>query len=285
MSLRWAISLEETITSSTFQNMFRRAILCASESDVEQQRRFRYKEDALACLIGRLIPRKAATISISRQWSDLEFSRNENGKPSLIQNKSDYSRQNFEYNVSHHGDLVVLATGDTRIGVDVMRVNEARRETASEQMNTLKRHFSENEIEMVKGGDKCELKRWHAFYRIWCLKESILKATGVGLPDGLHNHTFQVDSSYDHASGHSTVSTQYYHRLIPQPQWIFEESFIGENHCVAVASEVSPSTTSCAIPFQMMSLEEILQDADFINITADVDEELDVFMGKSNKPF
>lgn len=61
--------------------------------------------------------RKAATISISRQWSDLEFSRNENGKPSLIQNKSDYSRQNFEYNVSHHGDLVVLATGDTRIGL------------------------------------------------------------------------------------------------------------------------------------------------------------------------
>lgn len=41
-----------------------------------------------------------------------------------------------------------------------MRVNEARRETASEQMNTLKRHFSENEIEMVKGGDKCELKRY-----------------------------------------------------------------------------------------------------------------------------
>lgn len=98
--------------------------------------------------------------------------------------------------------------------------------------------------------------------------------------------TFRKNLSfYVSFSGHSTVSTQYYHRLIPQPQWIFEESFIGENHCVAVASEVSPSTTSCAIPFQMMSLEEILQDADFINITADVDEELDVFMGKSNKPF
>ncbi|KAF1751768.1 hypothetical protein GCK72_018322 [Caenorhabditis remanei] len=281
MRVRWAISLEDTITSPTFQNIFRRAVLCASEEDVDQQRRFRFKEDALACLIGRLMPRKAAVLHTSNSWSSLEFVRTEIGKPSLVQSSS---APNFEYNVSHHGDLVVLATGETRIGVDVMRVDEARRETAVEQMDTLKRHFSEEEIQTVKGGEKSEMKRWHAFYRIWCLKESILKATGVGLPDGLHNHTFQMNRNYDHIPGNSTTSSLYFHRSTPQPQWTFEESFIGEKHCVAVASE-SSSPSENVIPFEMKSLEEILKDADFINVTADVDEELEVFMEKPNKPF
>ncbi|EGT55146.1 hypothetical protein CAEBREN_19836 [Caenorhabditis brenneri] len=314
MRVRWAISLEETMTSPSFQNTFRKAILCASESDVDQQKQFRFKEDALACLIGRLMPRKAAVNHTSKSWSSLEFVRNEKGKPSLV------NSSNFEYNVSHHGDLVVLATGESRIGssktkmyrletenrvsgIDVMRVNEARRDTAAEQMDTLNRHFSEEEIESVKGGDKSEEKRWHAFYRIWCLKESILKATGVGLPDGLHNHTFQIDPNYDHKPGkeiplylysiyhkvplpgNTTTSSLYFHRSTPQPQWIFEESFIGEKHCVSVASEQQTSSEEHFTPFEMTSLEEILEDADFINITADADEELDVFMDKPNKPF
>ncbi|CAL2044600.1 unnamed protein product [Caenorhabditis brenneri] len=279
MRVRWAISLEETMTSPSFQNTFRKAILCASESDVDQQKQFRFKEDALACLIGRLMPRKAAVNHTSKSWSSLEFVRNEKGKPSLV------NSSNFEYNVSHHGDLVVLATGESRIGIDVMRVNEARRDTAAEQMDTLNRHFSEEEIESVKGGDKSEEKRWHAFYRIWCLKESILKATGVGLPDGLHNHTFQIDPNYDHKPGNTTTSSLYFHRSTPQPQWIFEESFIGEKHCVSVASEQQTSSEENFTPFEMTSLEEILEDADFINITADADEELDVFMDKPNKPF
>uniref|UniRef100_A0A1I7SYN2 L-aminoadipate-semialdehyde dehydrogenase-phosphopantetheinyl transferase n=1 Tax=Caenorhabditis tropicalis TaxID=1561998 RepID=A0A1I7SYN2_9PELO len=282
MRVRWAISLEETMTSPSFQNNFRKAVLCVSENDLEDQRRFRFKEDALACLIGRLMPRKAAVLLTSKPWSSLEFNRNSNGKPSLTKTS------NFEYNVSHQGDLVVLATGTTRIGVDVMKIDETRRETAAEQMESLKRHFSEEEIESVKGGEMDEEKRWNAFYRIWCLKESILKATGVGLPDGLHNHTFQMNPIYDHVPGNTTTSSQYFHRLIPKPEWVFEESFIGEKHCVAVASELSPTMMTPSeyfVPFEMTSLEEILKDADFINITADVDEELDLFIEKPNKPF
>ncbi|UMM34507.1 hypothetical protein L5515_007555 [Caenorhabditis briggsae] len=280
MKIRWAISVEETMTSPNFQNIFRKAILCLSETELEYQKKFRFKEDALACLIGKLMPRKAAVLHTNRQWNSLEFVKNKSGKPSLRQDASSVPR--FEYNVSHQGDLVVLATGDTRIGVDVMRIDESRRETASEQVDSFKRHFSEDEIESVKGGDKSDLKRWQAFYRIWCLKESILKATGVGLPDGLHNHIFQLDPIYEHIPGSSTTSSLYFHQSIPQPQWTFEESYIGENHCVAVASE-SPSKEF--VPFEMTTLSEMIDEADFVNVTADPDEELDAFMEKPNKPF
>lgn len=290
MRVRWAISLEETMAAPNFANNFRRAVLCASENDVEQQNRFRFKEDALACLIGKLMSRKAAVIHTSCPWKALEFVRNKSGKPLLV---ADPKFPKFEFNVSHHGDLVVLVTGDTRIGVDVMKVDEARRETAAEQMDNLKRHFSDEEINSVKGGEKTEEERWHAFYRIWCLKESILKATGVGLPDGLHNHTFQMDPNYNHVPGNTTTSTQYFHKQTPQPQWVFEESFIGEKHCVAVASEVSTTSSSSSsstpsehfISFEMTSLEEILKDSEYINITTYYDEELDEFMEKPNKTF
>uniref|UniRef100_A0A8R1HSG5 L-aminoadipate-semialdehyde dehydrogenase-phosphopantetheinyl transferase n=1 Tax=Caenorhabditis japonica TaxID=281687 RepID=A0A8R1HSG5_CAEJA len=142
---------------------------------------------------------KAASIQTSQQWSSLEFERTKVGKP-FLKNKN---AKNFEYNISHHGDLVVMATGETRIGVDVMRIShDNRRSTATEQMEKLKRHFSDEEIKTVNGKEN-ENMRWRAFYRIWCLKESILKATGVGLPDGLHNHTFYVDPDPDPQINHA----------------------------------------------------------------------------------
>ncbi|CAI2354900.1 unnamed protein product [Caenorhabditis sp. 36 PRJEB53466] len=284
--LRWTVSLEETLTSPSFENTFRRAILCASEQDVAHQRRFRFKQDALATLVGRLMARKAAVTQTSRPWSSLEFEQNKNGKPFLIPNENkddddDSDEASFNYNVSHHGDLVVLASGDTRIGVDVMRISEDRHSSVDEQMNMMKRHFSEEEVMQVTR-NRDEKSRWTAFFRIWCLKESILKATGVGLPDGLHNHTFRVTEEV--RPDLSTTSTRYFHHQIHQPQWLFEEAFIGQNHCVAVASEAS-TPSSEALPFKLITLEEILKDADFVNVDADADEELDVFMEKPNKTF
>ncbi|MCM1545475.1 MAG: 4'-phosphopantetheinyl transferase superfamily protein [Clostridiales bacterium] len=92
----------------------------------------------------------------------------ENGlweKPRLVSPKGVF------YNLSHSGDLTVVALADSEVGVDVQQVKPV-------DMRLAKRFFTDAEWRQTEdaGDGAAEL-----FYRFWTVKEAYLKALGTGL--------------------------------------------------------------------------------------------------------
>ena len=78
----------------------------------------------------------------------------------------------FFFNLSHSGIKVMLVCSDAEIGCDVQKAGPCRE-------RVLKRAFAPSEKAYVNGAEGEE--RDVRFTEVWALKESILKAVGVGI--------------------------------------------------------------------------------------------------------
>ena len=96
---------------------------------------------------------------------EIEFGKN--GKPFLKGIKDVY------FNLSHSGDLVMCAISMREIGCDVETVRKSR-------FGVEKRFFTPEECDFVGRGESEEEKN-ERFFKIWTLKESLIKANGAGL--------------------------------------------------------------------------------------------------------
>ena len=74
----------------------------------------------------------------------------------------------YHFNLSHSGDFLLLAVGDTPVGADIEKITKIH-------PKTLEKCFSKEEQGYVEkvGTD--------AFFEIWTKKESYVKYTGVGM--------------------------------------------------------------------------------------------------------
>ena len=121
----------------------------------------RRREDALRCVAAEALLRYALGTDIGR------VEMGPCGKPFLP------DRPDFFFNLSHSGNWVVLACGDSEVGVDVQSL---RSNTNPEAM--ARRFFSPEEQRYVFEKESCRDQR---FFEIWTGKESYLKYLGTGL--------------------------------------------------------------------------------------------------------
>ncbi|GMT09098.1 hypothetical protein PFISCL1PPCAC_395 [Pristionchus fissidentatus] len=282
ISIRWAVALRETAAGPHFESLFRRAMLALSAGDVNTQRRFHFADDALACVVGRLLTRRAFTrAGVTWDAAPARVVRDPRGKP------RDPNAQ-LKFNVSHQGDLVVLAaTTDPTvidIGVDVMRTDQDKEEAAT-RIDRLKNAFTLHEQRtMLAKNDEAD--RWRCFYRHWCLKEAVLKSTGKGITEDLRKLEFHLSEEI----GQDTViySTEYHQDGEIQPDFIFEESNIGADHATAVGKIVTRAYDRRPIDppplFELVDLPYLLEPS--TNQCEDVNDanEFDIFMAKPWKP-
>ena len=95
--------------------------------------------------------------------------RTDTGKPVLT--------EGIHFNVSHSGDLILLAVSETRaVGVDVERRRAVERVTA-----LVERWLNADERREFDSLCKAGVSASDAFLRVWSLKEARLKALGVGI--------------------------------------------------------------------------------------------------------
>ncbi|HEV7427431.1 MAG TPA: 4'-phosphopantetheinyl transferase superfamily protein [Thermoanaerobaculia bacterium] len=136
---------------------------------------YRFPHDRRRSIVARAASRQLLGRYLARDPATLLIDEEEFGKPFL-------RGREFEFNVSHSGDLVALAfTKETPVGVDV----ERRREL-SDALALAQRYFSAEEVAIVeRAADAGE-----AFFAIWTAKEAIVKASGKGIGSGdLHSFT------------------------------------------------------------------------------------------------
>lgn len=137
----------------------------------ERAQRFKVPAARRRFVLARTLLRHALGKRLDIAPSALIFGIGEHGKPHLRQPEPPPS---FGFNVSHSGEVVVLATAAGEIGVDV---EELRTVPTAERL--ARRFFSPVERDFVLALDGSDRDR--AFFRIWTQKEAYLKATGLGV--------------------------------------------------------------------------------------------------------
>src|SRR5437879_3265853 len=119
-----------------------------------------------------------------REWV---FIPDANGKPELASVPGE--RPQFAFNLSHSRGLVACVVArDVDVGIDVERVG-----SGTDIIDLARRHFSSAEVAEL---ERCESgARAARFTELWTLKESYVKATGVGILRGLDECAFTLGAA------------------------------------------------------------------------------------------
>jgi 4'-phosphopantetheinyl transferase len=144
----------------------------------ERARRFRFPRDRRTYVVAHWLVRRVLGSYLNVAPEALQFSANPYGKPMLPK------RQDLRFNLSHSGDLVVVAVAkDREVGVDVewIRPDLATLEIA-------RRFFAPTEVAALVRLEGMDFV--HAFFACWTRKEAYVKAVGLGL--SLDLDTFAV---------------------------------------------------------------------------------------------
>jgi len=111
----------------------------------------------------------------------LTFVENAWGKPRLAH------QPGLHFSLSHSGDRAVLAASETlEVGADIERVREV------DHLDLARRYFHANEVAAIEhatgeGGQRL------AFFRLWTLKEAVVKALGLGLSIPLDSFELAIE--------------------------------------------------------------------------------------------
>lgn len=135
---------------------------------------YRREDDRLRCIAGGLLLRQVLNVT-----SDEQLTENKFGKPLL----KDGTRN---FNLSHSGDYVCLVVSDTTVGVDIERIQQPMFDVTEQVLHR-------DELEYLS---RNTLNASEIFYSIWTLKESFVKALGVGLQLDTKSFAILPDTSF-----------------------------------------------------------------------------------------
>ena len=105
-----------------------------------------------------------------------EVLADKNGKPYI---------DGIFFNISHSNEYVAVAISDKEVGCDIEKITDINSDIA-------KRYFSPKEYEKIIACESEEEKKI-LFFRLWTLKESFLKAIGLGLNQPLNSFTINFE--------------------------------------------------------------------------------------------
>lgn len=256
------------------------ATACIQPEEKQRLAQFVYRDDFNASLIGRLLMRRFVSSCMPDiDYNGIRFERDAHGKPYLRPERADKSSDqrphapHIDFNVSHHERYAVLAgtcaphsaaeMPAERIGVDVMRTQYSGGKPLNEFFRIMQRTFTPNEWQAIRLGSD-EPKQAHTFMRHWCLKESYVKNIGVGITVSLQTIDFRLNTANLRTDA-VLRDSQCCVDGRPLDNWIFEESMLDAEHCVAVAI-ANPTTDyrmRCAdeLRFEMIDFEALMRGA------------------------
>src|SRR5215468_8726573 len=177
----WFVFANEASAATELTERYR-TLLTAPER--QQQQRFYFAKDRHRYLLTRALVRTALSRYVPIAACDWRFEPSAYGRPMIV-NDHELVR-GLSFNISHTDGLIVLAvTCAGLIGVDT--------EPASRDipLAIADRYFSPKEVAGVKALPAGLQPR--RLLDLWTLKESYIKARGMGLSIPLHKFSFNLD--------------------------------------------------------------------------------------------
>lgn len=185
----WYADIEEIDSEENFQHYISKI----SETEKTSICRFRIKDDQKRALLSVLLQRSLIRYHFNIGDSEYDIQRTRENKP--FPNLRSSNKTTWNYNVSHHGKFVCIASHSKYlVGADLVDIL-----TRTRMINTSKEYF-----EMFKGvfhpsefaamqTESCENARYTKFFVNWSLKEAFIKAIGIGLGYNLLDVRFEVN--------------------------------------------------------------------------------------------
>ena len=134
--------------------------------------------------------RVAARIILSRHLNcpaqDIAIIRDNYGKPWLDSARHGDIAKQIYFSISHTRELVAIAVGRSRVGIDVEMVRKF-----PDMMQVATMQFAQ-EMNHDLLSAQSEAERVELFYRFWTLGEAFIKATGEGIAQGLQSFAFSA---------------------------------------------------------------------------------------------
>jgi len=260
-TIRWAVNVNDWIPT---EKQWSSAINSVQFDEKERINRFRYRLDAKASLVGRLLMRFWAMKTFLIENDDLIFDRSDRGRPRLLLNDA----KSWIFNVSHAGSYTVFTAQKNVefMGVDVMRLQDPRFDENDSKIleffRLMKRQFTTEEWSQICHKNLKLSEQAENFFRFWTLKESYVKAIGHGLGFNLQRLSFFKHSPL---KVHKlTKNTVLFVDGIQQENWNFEETLLDSEHCVCTAykirHELEPENHSDENKFSLLTCETLISD-------------------------
>jgi 4'-phosphopantetheinyl transferase len=198
-------------------------------TDAERERvdRFRFEKDRHRALVTRALVRTVLSRYIDLDPMEWSFGENEHGRPHITNTMA--GADALFFNLSHTTDLIVLAIGARQIGIDTEYL-ERKNATA----DIANRYFAPSEVaELVQLPAAAQRER---FFQYWTLKESYIKARGMGLALPLDGFAFSLQTAGRIGFAVEPAVNDVAERW---RFWLYQES---PHHLIALCVERAPRT-------------------------------------------
>jgi len=149
-----------------------------------QADRFYFEEDQSTYIAAHWLIRNALASVGGLPAEDWRFIAEKHGKPRI---DPSLGRPELAFNLSHTRGFVACAIGvGMMIGIDVESLSRN-----SPGLDIAERFFSPLEVAILRGAPWDQ--RPQTFFRLWTLKEALIKATGEGLSRELDSFSFSLE--------------------------------------------------------------------------------------------
>jgi len=166
----------------TNKKILDRYLALLTPDEEARRRRFLFENDRLRFLVTRALVRTVLSRYVSIAPKAWLFAADAHGRPRIVNEEA--KDPNISFNVSHTENLILLAVGPgTAVGIDVE--NRRRR---SAPLEIIERYFAPEEVRALRA--LAPERQQDRFFDYWTLKESYIKARGMGLAIPLDHFSF-----------------------------------------------------------------------------------------------
>jgi len=211
-----------------------------SEKERKQQQQFHFAKDRHRYLITRALARTVLSRYTSVPAEQLVFASNEFGKPHIA---NDLVMNNaISFNITHADNLILISiTRDCALGIDTE--NSQNREVSSD--------LAEYSFAADEAADFLAQpieRQQQRFFEFWTLKESYIKARGMGLSIPLKQFSFRMP--HQQAMEFTIDALQ---NDVPN-RWRFWQFRLADDYLVAVCAEKINPTPPVLVLRQLVPL-------------------------------
>jgi 4'-phosphopantetheinyl transferase len=155
-----------------------------TNTELVKQQRYKFAKDRHDALITRAFIRDLLTYYADVAPQDWQFEKGEKDKPEVIN-----CPLPLRFNISHTSKLIICAvTLEDDIGCDVENISRS-----SDVLTIAERYFSPQETNALFALPEAQQR--NRFFDYWTLKESYIKAWGLGLSIPLTDFSFNISDT------------------------------------------------------------------------------------------